>query len=173
MKWTPNQHCSWLRQVQAICRVTWGGISILLLDVQIFSVEKRDRLLFCFFFLSEFHRAGFMQTQLLTYALALLQEISQTLACNRHHSMDQQLCRWLLLRFDCLPNNRLVITQEQIANLLGVRRAVISEVASNLRANGFIKIERGQITLLDRAGLEERVCECYALIKKRFEKIVE
>ncbi len=66
-----------------------------------------------------------------------------------------------------------MITQEQIANLLGVRRAVISEVASNLRANGFIKIERGQITLLDRAGLEERVCECYALIKKRFEKIVE
>ena len=125
------------------------------------------------FLIGEFHRAGLMQRLLLGYTLALLQEVSQTLACNRHHSMDQQLCRWLLLRFDSLSNNSLVITQEHIANLLGVRRAAISEVAGNLRAAGIIKIERGRISLLDRAGLESRVCECYALIKKIFDKIAE
>jgi CRP-like cAMP-binding protein len=123
--------------------------------------------------MGEFHRAGLMQHLLLSYTLALLREISQTLACNRHHSMDQQFCRWLLLRFDSLPNNSMVITQEHIANLLGVRRAVISEIAGNLRAAGLIKIERGRIALLDRAGLEARVCECYALIKKTFDKVVE
>jgi len=116
---------------------------------------------------SEFHRAGLMQRLLLRYTLVLLQEIAQTLACNRLHSMDQQLCRWLLLRFDRLSSGSLVITQEHIANLLGVRRAVISEVAGNLRAAGLIKLERGRIAVLDRAGLEARVCECYAMIKGR------
>jgi CRP-like cAMP-binding protein len=133
-----------------------------------YSYRLRGKLL-----MGEFHRAGLMQRLLLSYTLALLQEISQTLACNRHHSMDQQLCRWLLLRFDRLSNNSLVVTQEHIANLLGVRRAVISEVVGNLRAGGFIKIDRGRIALLDQAGLEARVCKCYALIKKRFDKIVE
>jgi DNA-binding IscR family transcriptional regulator len=87
--------------------------------------------------------------------------------------VDQQFCRWLQLRFDSHPNNSLVIAQEHIANLLGVQRAVISAVSGNLRATGIIKIERGRITLLDRAGLEARVCECYSAIKKRFDKIVE
>jgi CRP-like cAMP-binding protein len=119
--------------------------------------------------MSEFHRGGVMQHLLLTYTLALLQEILQTLACNRHHSLDQQLCRWLLLRFDSLSDHSLVITQEHIANLLGVRRAVISEVVGNLRTDGLIKIDRGRITLLDRARMEARVCECYALIKKWFD----
>ena len=122
--------------------------------------------------MGEFHRADLMQRLLLGYTLALLQGIAQTLACNRHHSMDQQLCRWLLLRFDLLPNNSLVITQEHIANLLGVRRAAISKIVGNLRAAGIIKIHRGRIALLDRAALEERVCECYELIKKRFDEIV-
>jgi CRP-like cAMP-binding protein len=121
----------------------------------------------------EFHRAGLMQRLLLGYTLALMQEISLTLACNRYHSMDQQICRWLLLRFDRLSNNSLVITQEHIASLLGVRRGVISEVVGVLRAEGIIKIDRGRIALLDRAGLESRVCECYPLIKKRFDKITE
>jgi CRP-like cAMP-binding protein len=123
--------------------------------------------------MGEFHRAGLMQRLLLSYTLALVQEISQTLVCNRHHSKDQQLCRWLLLRFDSLPNNSLVITQEHIAHLLGVRRGVISEIAGNLRAAGIIKIDRGRIALLDRVRLEARVCECYALIKKGFDKIAE
>ena len=120
---------------------------------------------------SEFHLAGFMQRLLLRYTLALLKEIAQTLVCNRLHSKDQQLCRWLLLRFDRLPQSDMVITQEQIANLLGVRRAVISQAMRNLRAAGLIKLDRGRITLLDRAGLEGRVCECYASITERFDKL--
>jgi CRP-like cAMP-binding protein len=119
---------------------------------------------------SEFHRDSFIQHLLLRYTFALMTEIAQTLVCNSHHSKDQQLCRWLLLRFDRLPSNSLAITQDQISNLLGVRRNVISEIAINLQAAGLIKLNRGRIDLLDRAGLEARVCECYALIKGRLDK---
>ncbi len=121
---------------------------------------------------SEFHRAGLLQRLLLRYTLTLMTEIAQTLVCNRCHSMEQQLCRWLLLRFDRLPANSLLITQEQIARLLGVRRALISKVVSNLRATGLIKLDRGRIAVLDREGLEAKACECYALIKDRLDLLL-
>jgi CRP-like cAMP-binding protein len=121
----------------------------------------------------EFNRAGEFQKILLRYTIALLYEISQTLVCNRHHSKEQQLCRWLLLRFQCLPGNSLMITQQHIAHLLGVRRSVVSEIVGNLQTAEIIKIERGRIALMDRAALESRVCECYELIQKRFDEIAE
>lgn len=121
---------------------------------------------------SEFHRAGPMQRLLLRYTQALLTEMAQTLVCNRHHPLDQQFCRWLLLRFDRLLANKLVMSQEQIANLLGVRRAAISKVAADVRKAGLIKYDRGRITLLDRPGLEARACECYLVIKEEFDRLL-
>lgn len=120
----------------------------------------------------EFCRAGPMQHLLLRYTQALLTQMSQTAVCNRHHSLDQQLCRWLLLSFDRLPNDTLVMTQELIANMLGVRREGVTEAAGNLQRAGLIEYHRGHIKLLDRSGLEERVCECYDVVRREFQRLL-
>lgn len=120
----------------------------------------------------EFYRAGPMQRQLLRYTQALLTQMAQTAVCNRHHSVDQQLCRWLLLSLDRLPSNELVMTQELIANMLGVRREGVTEAAGNVQKAGLIEYQRGRITVLDRPGLEKRVCECYAVVKKEYDRLL-
>ena len=120
----------------------------------------------------EFLRAGPAQHLLLRYTQALLTQMAQTAVCNRHHSVDQQLCRWLLLSLDRLPSNQLTMTQELIANMLGVRREGVTEAAGKLQQAGLIEYRRGHITVLDRAGLEARVCECYAVVKKEFDRLL-
>ena len=120
----------------------------------------------------EFYRAGPMQRLLLRYTQALLTQMAQTAVCNRHHSLDQQLCRWLLLSLDRLLSNELVMTQELIANMLGVRREGVTEAAGNLQRAGLISYQRGRITVLDRAALEARCCECYAVVRKEFERLL-
>ncbi|MFZ0468001.1 MAG: Crp/Fnr family transcriptional regulator [Thiogranum sp.] len=120
----------------------------------------------------EFNRSGELQHLLLRYTQALLTQMAQTAVCNRHHSLDQQLCRWLLLSLDRLPSNELVMTQELIANMLGVRREGVTEAAGNLQKAGLIVYRRGRITVLDRAGLEARACECYAVVKKEFDRLL-
>ncbi len=120
----------------------------------------------------EFRRAGPMQNLLLRYTQALLTQMAQTAVCNRHHSLDQQLCRWLLLSLDRLPSSELVMTQDLIANMLGVRREGVTEAAGNVQKAGLIAYRRGRITVLDRAGLEARACECYAVVKKEFERLL-
>lgn len=120
----------------------------------------------------EFNRAGELQHLLLRYTQALLTQMAQTAVCNRHHSLDQQLCRWLLLSLERLPSNELVMTQELIGNMLGVRREGVTEAAGNLQKAGLIKYQRGHITVLDRAGLEARACECYAVVKKEFDRLL-
>jgi CRP-like cAMP-binding protein len=120
----------------------------------------------------EFTRGGAMQHLLLRYTQALLTQMAQTAVCNRHHSLDQQLCRWLLLSLDRLSGNELVMTQELIANMLGVRREGVTEAAGNLQDAGLIRYSRGRITVLDRAGLETRTCECYAVVKKEFDRLL-
>jgi len=120
----------------------------------------------------EFYRAGPMQRLLLRYTQALLTQMAQTAVCNRHHSLDEQLCRWLLLSLDRLPSNELVMTQELIANMLGVRREGVTEAAGNLQRAGMIVYQRGRITILDRAALEARCCECYAVVRKEFERLL-
>jgi CRP-like cAMP-binding protein len=120
----------------------------------------------------EFYRAGPMQRLLLRYTQALLTQMAQTAVCNRHHSLDQQLCRWLLLSHDRLPSNELIMTQELIANMLGVRREGVTEAAGNLQRAGMIVYQRGHITILDRAALEARCCECYAVVRKEFERLL-
>jgi len=120
----------------------------------------------------EFNRSGDLQHLLLRYTQALLTQMAQTAVCNRHHSLDQQLCRWLLLSFDRLLSNELIMTQELIANMLGVRREGVTEAAGNLQKAGLIVYRRGHITLLDRAGLEARTCECYAVVKKEFGRLL-
>ncbi len=122
--------------------------------------------------LQEFNRAGVMQRLLLRYAQALMTQISQTAVCNRHHSVEQQLCRWLLLTLDRLPSNELIMTQELIASMLGVRREGITEAAGRLQQAGFIYYRRGHISVLDRSGLESHVCECYAVVKKEFNRFL-
>ena len=122
--------------------------------------------------LQEFNRAGHLQRLLLRYTQALMTQISQTAACNRHHSVEQQLCRWLLLTLDRLPGNDLVMTQELIASMLGVRREGITEAAGNLQRAGVISYRRGHIAVLDRAGLEQRVCECYAVVKTELKRLL-
>jgi CRP-like cAMP-binding protein len=117
-------------------------------------------------------RSGAFQHLLLRYTQALLTQMSQTAVCNRHHSVDQQLCRWLLLSLDRLSSNELVMTQELIANMLGVRREGVTEAAGNLQKAGLIHYSRGKITVLDRPGLEARVCECYAVVKKEFDRLL-
>ncbi len=124
------------------------------------------------FLKEEFSRAGVMQHLLLRYTQALLTQMAQTAVCNRHHSLDQQLCRWLLLSLDRLVGNELVMTQELIANMLGVRREGVTEAAGSLQNAGLIKYSRGRITVLDRAGLETRTCECYAVVKKEFDRLL-
>jgi CRP-like cAMP-binding protein len=120
----------------------------------------------------QFFRAGPMQRLLLRYTQALLTQMAQTAVCNRHHSVDQQLCRWLLLSLDRLPSNELVMTQELIANMLGVRREGVTEAAGALQRAGLINYSRGKITVIDRPGLEKRVCECYAVVRKEFERLL-
>lgn len=120
----------------------------------------------------EFARGGPMQQRLLCYSQALLTQIAQTAVCNRHHSLDQQFCRWLLLSLDRLPSNELIMTQELIANMLGVRREGVTEAAGNVQKAGLITYNRGRIHVLDRAGLEARTCECYAVVKREFDRLL-
>lgn len=120
----------------------------------------------------EFTRGGAMQHLLLRYTQALLTQMAQTAVCNRHHSVDQQLCRWLLLSLDRLPSNELTMTQELIANMLGVRREGVTEAAGKLQARGLIRYSRGRITVLDRHGLEEHACECYQVVKNEFDRLL-
>ena len=121
---------------------------------------------------NEFYRAGPMQWLLLRYTQALLTQMAQTAVCNRHHSVDQQLCRWLLLSLDRLPGDKLVMTQELIANMLGVRREGVTEAAGKLQKAGLISYNRGHITVIDRRGLEARVCECYAVVKNEYDRLL-
>jgi CRP-like cAMP-binding protein len=120
----------------------------------------------------EFNRAGPVLHLLLRYTQALITQMSQTAVCNRHHSLDQQLCRWLLLSLDRLESNQLVMTQELIANMLGVRREGVTEGALKLQNAGLIRYARGHITVLDREALEERSCECYAVVKKEYDRLL-
>jgi CRP-like cAMP-binding protein len=120
----------------------------------------------------EFDRGGLMQHLMLRYTQALLTQMAQTAACNRHHSVEQQLCRWLLLTLDRLPTNELVMTQELVASMLGVRREGITEAAGKLQHAGFIRYRRGHISVLHRSGLETRVCECYAVVKKELSRLL-
>ncbi len=120
----------------------------------------------------EFYRAGAMQRLLLRYTQALLTQMAQTAVCNRHHSLDQQLCRWLLMSLDRVPSNELTMTQELIANMLGVRREGVTEAAGKLQKAGLIQYHRGRITVLDRVGLEARACECYEVVKKEFDRLL-
>jgi CRP-like cAMP-binding protein len=124
------------------------------------------------FLKDEFCRAGPMQQLLLRYTQALLTQMAQTAVCNRHHSLDQQLCRWLLLNLDRLQSNRLEMTQELIGHVLGVRREGITEAAGNLQRAGLIEYHRGCIDVLDRPGLEARVCECYAAVRGEYDRLL-
>jgi len=120
----------------------------------------------------EFESGGALQHLLLRFTQALITQMTQTAVCNRHHSVDQQLCRWLLLSLDRLPGNELVMTQELIANMLGVRREGVTEAAGKLQDEGLIRYSRGHITVLDRQQLEARVCECYAVVKKEYDRLL-
>jgi CRP-like cAMP-binding protein len=122
--------------------------------------------------IEEFNHGGPLLQLLLRYSQALITQMSQTGACNRHHSVAQQLCRWLLLTLDRLPSSDLVMTQELIASMLGVRRESVTEAAGVLKQSGIISYRRGHITVLDRAGLERHVCECYAVVKNEFERLL-
>jgi CRP-like cAMP-binding protein len=120
----------------------------------------------------EFVKGGDLQHMLLRYTQALITQMAQTAVCNRHHSLEQQLCRWLLLSLDRLPSNELSMTQELIANMLGVRREGVTEAAGKLQAAGLIHYSRGKITVLDRARLETQVCECYAVVKREYDRLL-
>jgi CRP-like cAMP-binding protein len=122
--------------------------------------------------MDEFNRNGPVQHLLLRYTQALISQMAQTAVCNRHHSLDQQLCRWLLLSLDRLEGSDLVMTQELIANMLGVRREGVTEAATNLQRDGLIRYARGHIRVLDRAGLEKRTCECYAVVRREYERLL-
>ena len=121
---------------------------------------------------NEFNRSGPVLHLLLRYTQALITQMSQTAVCNRHHSLDQQLCRWLLLSLDRLQGNELVMTQELIANMLGVRREGVTESAVKLQNAGLIRYARGHISVLNRTGLEKRTCECYAVVKKEYDRLL-
>ncbi len=121
---------------------------------------------------SEFNRAGPVMRLLLRYTQALITQMTQTAVCNRHHTIEQQLCRWLLLSLDRLPGNTLVMTQSLIANMLGVRREGVTEAAGKLQKDGLIRYTRGRIAVLDRPELEARVCECYAVVKLEFDRLL-
>ena len=124
------------------------------------------------FLKEEFDRFGPLMHLLLRYTQALITQMAQTAVCNRHHSIDQQLCRWLLLSLDRLDSNELQMTQELIANMLGVRREGVTEAAGNLQEAGLIHYTRGRITVLDRPGVEARSCECYRVVKAEFDRIL-
>ena len=121
---------------------------------------------------AEFSNSGPVMHLLLRYTQALITQMAQTAVCNRHHSLDQQLCRWLLLSLDRLDGPELVMTQELIANMLGVRREGVTEAALRLQRDGLIRYTRGHITAVDRAGLETRSCECYAVVKKEYDRLL-
>ena len=120
----------------------------------------------------EFNRTGPVLHLLLRYTQALITQMAQTAVCNRHHTLDQQLCRWLLLSMDRLEGNELMMTQELVANMLGVRREGVTEGAIKLQQAGLIRYARGHITVLDREGLEARTCECYAVVKKEYDRLL-
>jgi CRP-like cAMP-binding protein len=120
----------------------------------------------------EFNRAGMMQKLLLRYTQALFTQMVQTAACNRHHSVEQQLCRWLLLTLDRVSSRELTMTQELVSRMLGVRRESITDAAGKLQQAGFIHYRRGHITVIERTGLESRVCECYAVVKKEMHRLL-
>jgi CRP-like cAMP-binding protein len=122
--------------------------------------------------MAEFNRHEEFQDLMLRYTQALITQMAQTAVCNRHHSIDQQLCRWLLLSLDRLPDNRLVMTQELIANMLGVRREGVTEAAGKLQSQGVIEYHRGQVTVLDRPALERLSCECYAVVKRESDRLL-
>jgi len=122
---------------------------------------------------SEFSRAGPMQNVLLRYTQALLTQMAQTVVCNRHHTIEQQLCRWLLMSLDRLPDNVLLMTQELIANMLGVRREGVTEAAGHLQKAELISYKRGRIIIDDRQGLEERVCECYQVVRTETDRLAK
>ncbi|NJD34119.1 MAG: Crp/Fnr family transcriptional regulator [Betaproteobacteria bacterium] len=122
--------------------------------------------------MQEFNHAGSLQLLLLRYTQALITQMAQTAACNRHHSVEQQLCRWLLLTQDRLPSSELVMTQELIASMLGVRREGVTEAAGNLQRAGCISYRRGHISILDRSRLETRSCECYAVVKNELGRLL-
>ncbi len=127
----------------------------------------RDRLI-----KDEFARSMPVMHLMLRYTQALIAQMAQTAACNRHHTLDQQLCRWLLLSLDRLSGPELVMTQELIANMLGVRREGVTEAALRLQKLGLIRYARGRITVTDRPGLEQRTCECYAVVKKEYDRLL-
>ena len=120
----------------------------------------------------EFNRAGPMQSLMLRYTQALITQMTQTSACNRHHSVEQQLCRWLLLTLDRIPSGDLIMTQELVASMLGVRRESITEAAGSLQQAGYIRYRRGHISVIQRAGLESHACECYAVVKKEIGRLM-
>ncbi|MEA3155441.1 MAG: hypothetical protein QOK44_3030 [Betaproteobacteria bacterium] len=120
----------------------------------------------------EFEEGGALQHLLLRYTQALITQMAQTAVCNRYHSVEQQLCRWLLLSVDRLPTNELTMTQELIGNMLGVRREAVTEAAGQLQDAGVIQYSRGRITIVDRLKLEKRVCECYAVVKNEFDRLL-
>ena len=122
--------------------------------------------------LAEFNRAGLFQRVLLRYTQALMTQMAQTTVCNRHHSLEQQLCRWLLLTLDRLPGNELVMTQELCASMLGVRREGITEAAGNLQRAGLISYRRGHIAVTDRVGLESHACECYQVVSAELKRLL-
>lgn len=124
------------------------------------------------FLKEEFARAGILQQVLLRYTQALITQMAQTAVCNRHHSVDQQLCRWLLLSLDRLGADEIVMTQELIANMLGVRREGVTEAAGMLQDAGLIRYRRGHIVVLDRPGLEARTCECYLVVKREYDRLL-
>jgi CRP-like cAMP-binding protein len=122
--------------------------------------------------MEDFQLAGPVLHLFLRYTQALITQMSQTAVCNRHHSLDKQLCRWLLLSLDRLPSNDLIMTQELIANMLGVRREGVTEAAGQLQKAHLISYQRGHITVIDRAGLERRSCECYAVVKREYDRLL-
>ena len=124
------------------------------------------------FIKTEFGRGGPVMCLLLRYIQALITQMTQTAVCNRHHGIEQQLCRWLLLSLDRLDSDSLTMTQDLIANMLGVRREGVTDAAGKLQRAGYISYSRGHITVLDRPGLEKRVCECYAVVKREFERLL-
>ena len=122
--------------------------------------------------MQEFNRAGLFQRLLLRYTQALMTQMAQTAVCNRHHSVEQQLCRWLLLTLDRVPTRDLTMTQELVASMLGVRRESVTEAAGRLQTAGYIRYRRGHIGVLDRAGLERQTCECYGVVKKELDRLL-
>jgi len=122
--------------------------------------------------MESFNRGGPVTHLLLRYTQALITQMAQTAVCNRHHGLDQQLCRWLLLSLDRLDSNQVEMTQELIANMLGVRREGVTEAAGRLQRAGLISYQRGHISVLDRPKLEQRTCECYAVVKKEYDRLL-